>query len=211
MNTNTLAKKNIWMIKTPSHATIKHLKKIVFLICLIPILNLVRLGFQDDLSANPIEFVERSTGYWALFLLLTTLTLTPFRLITKTVWLVQFRRMLGLFMFFYACLHITTYVYLDYNFIWEDIYKDIIKHPYVIVGLLAFLLTIPLAVTSNNAMIKRLGKKWKTLHKSVYLIAILGVLHFWWLVKKDLTEPVIFATVLVSLFSIRLYYHCKTS
>lgn len=197
------------MFKTPSQARIKHYKKLVFLIALIPLIRLFWLGFNDGLTANPVEFVEHQTGYWTLFILLVTLSLTPIKLLTKTAWIIQFRRMLGLFMFFYACLHITTYLYLDYNFLWEEIIEDITKHPYIIVGLLAYLLSIPLAFTSTNAMIKRLGKKWKTLHKSVYLIAIFGVLHFWWLVKKDITEPVQFATVLVILFAIRLIYKRK--
>lgn len=199
------------MLKTPSQKQIKLYKKFVFLICLIPFIRLFWLGFNGDLEAqaNPIEFVEHSTGYWTLFVLLATLTLTPIRLITKMAWVVQFRRMLGLFMFFYSCLHLTTYLFLDYNFLWEDIIKDIIKHPYIIVGVIAFILTIPLAFTSTNKMIKRLGKKWKLLHKSIYLIAILGVLHFWWLVKKDITEPLIFAIILLVLFGVRFFHHQK--
>lgn len=197
------------MFKTPNQARIKLYKKIVFLILLMPFFRLFWLGFNEDLGANPIEFVEHSTGYWTLFILCATLSLTPIRLITQTAWIIQFRRMVGLFMFFYACLHLTTYLFLDYNFLWEDIIKDIIKHPYIIVGVAAFILTMPLAFTSTNKMIKRLGKKWKLLHKSIYLIAILGVLHFWWLIKKDITEPLIFALVIMVLFGIRFYYYKK--
>ena len=181
-------------------------KVAIWLFALLPLARLVWLGLHDDLSANPVEFVERSTGTWTLVFLLITLSMTPLRLLTGQVWQVQLRRMLGLWMFFYVCAHITTYVWLDYSFLWADIVKDIIKHPYVIVGFTAFVLTIPLAATSNSFMIKRLKTNWKKLHQLVYLIAILGVLHFWWLVKKDVTEPFYYAAVLVLLLGIRLYF-----
>lgn len=181
-------------------------KMAIWVCALLPLARLIWLGVHDDLSANPVEFIERSTGTWALVFLLITLSMTPIRLLTGQVWQIQLRRTLGLWMFFYACLHITTYVWLDYSFLWSDIVKDIIKHPYVIVGFTAFILTIPLAITSNNFMIKRLKKNWKKLHQMVYLIAILAILHFWWLVKKDVTEPFYYAAVLVILLSIRLYY-----
>jgi sulfoxide reductase heme-binding subunit YedZ len=192
--------------KSPNQSQIKHIKKIVFLICLIPLLRLVWLGVQDNLTANPIEFIERSTGYWTLLILLVTLSLTPLRLLTQVAWPIQLRRLLGLFMFFYVCLHMTTYLFLDYSFDWRDIQKDIIKHPYVLVGLTAFILSIPLALTSTNRMMRLLGKRWKSLHQVVYLIAILGVVHFWWLVKKDIREPLLFAVILILLLGCRLYY-----
>lgn len=190
----------------PNKRQISWIKTFVFALCLIPLIRLIWLGFQDDLSANPVEFVERSTGFWSLFILLSTLALTPIKLLTGRVWQIQLRRMLGLFMFFYACLHITAYVWLDYSFFWADIVKDIIKHPYVLVGFAAFVLTIPLAVTSNNAMVRRLRERWKQLHQLVYVIAILGVIHFWWLVKKDIREPLLYATILFVLLGIRIYY-----
>ena len=182
------------------------IKAAIWLLALLPLARLVWLGMHDDLSANPVEFVERSTGTWTLVFLLITLSMTPIRLLTGIVWQVQLRRMLGLWMFFYVCLHISTYVWLDYSFLWADIVKDIIKHPYVIVGFSAFLLTIPLAATSNSYMIKRLKTNWKKLHQLVYVIAILAILHFWWLVKKDVTEPFYYAAVLFFLLGIRLYY-----
>ena len=182
------------------------IKAAIWLLALLPLARLVWLGMHDDLSANPVEFVERSTGTWTLVFLLVTLSMTPIRLLTGIVWQVQLRRMLGLWMFFYVCLHISTYIWLDYSFLWGDIVKDIIKHPYVIVGFSAFLLTIPLAATSNSYMIKRLKTNWKKLHQLVYVIAILAILHFWWLVKKDVTEPFYYATVLFVLLGIRLYY-----
>lgn len=190
----------------PSKKQISWIKAFVFLLCLVPLTRLVWLGFQDGLSANPVEFIERSTGFWALFILLATLTLTPIRLITGRTWQIQLRRMLGLFMFFYACLHVTTYVWLDFSFVWTDITKDIIKHPRILVGFAAFVLTIPLAITSSNAMVRRLRERWKQLHQLVYFIAILGVVHFWWLVKKDIREPLLYASILVVLLAIRIYY-----
>ena len=185
------------------------IKGAIWLLALLPLARLVWLGFNDDLGANPVEFVERSTGLWALIILLVTLTVTPIRLITGRVWVIQLRRLTGLFMFFYACLHITTYVWLDFGFVWADIVKDIAKHPRILVGFGAFLLAIPLAVTSNTYMIKRLKSNWKKLHQAVYLLAILAVVHFLWLVKKDLTEPLYYAVALAILLGIRLYYKQK--
>lgn len=189
---------------------ILYAKAVIWILALLPFVRLVYLGFNDDLGANPIEFVEHSTGTWALVALLVTLAMTPIRLLTGQVWQIQLRRMLGLFMFFYACLHITTYVWLDFAFIWADITKDIVKHPRILVGFAAFILTIPLAATSNSYMIKRLKTNWKKLHQAVYLISILVVLHFLLLVKKDVTEPLYYAAVLVLLLGIRLYFKYKS-
>jgi len=197
--------------KVPSKKQIAGIKRMVFLLCLVPLFRLIYLAIADDLSANPIEFIERSTGFWTLFILLTTLSLSPIRLLTGRAWQLQFRRMLGLFMFFYACLHITTYIWLDYSFDWPDIVKDIAKHPYVLVGALAFVLTLPLALTSNNFMIRLLRERWKLLHQTVYFIAILGVVHFLWLVKKDLREPLFYMFILALLLGIRLYYKISSA
>lgn len=192
--------------RAPNKTQMRWIKVFVFALCLVPLVRLFWLGFHDDLSANPIEFVERSTGFWALFILLVTLALTPIRLITGRVWQIQMRRMLGLFMFFYACLHVSTYLWLDFSFDWSDITKDIAKHPRILVGFAAFVLAIPLAITSNKAMVRRLREHWKELHQLVYLIAILGVIHFWWLVKKDIREPLLYAIILFVLLGIRIYY-----
>jgi sulfoxide reductase heme-binding subunit YedZ len=194
---------------TPNRKQLGLIKAGLFLLALVPLARLLWLGMQDDLGANPIEFIERSTGTWALVILLVTLAFTPLRLLTGTAWPVQLRRMAGLFMFFYACLHITTYVWLDHWFDWQEIAKDIIKHPYVLVGFAAFVLSVPLALTSSNAMIKRLRQRWKTLHRLVYLVAIFAVLHFWWLVKKDITEPMLYALVLAMLLAIRLLFSLR--
>ena len=190
----------------PSKKQLSWIKIFVFSLCLIPVSRLFYLGLQDNLSANPIEFIERSTGFWTLLILLVTLSLTPIRLLAGIAWQIQLRRMLGLLMFFYASLHISIYLWLDYSFVWADISKDIIKHPRILVGFAAFVLTIPLAITSNNAMMKLLRQRWKRLHQLVYFIAILGVIHFWWLVKKDIREPLLFALILAALLGIRIYY-----
>ena len=187
-----------------------YIKIAVWLLALLPLARLIWLGFNDNLGANPVEFVEHSTGTWALVILLITLSMTPIRLLTGQVWQIQLRRVLGLFMFFYACLHIATYVWLDFAFIWEDIFKDIAKHPRILVGFAAFLLAIPLAVTSNSYMIKRLKTNWKKLHQAVYLIGIFAVVHFLLLVKKDLTEPLYYAVALAFLLGIRVYFKYRT-
>ena len=190
---------------------INFIKVAIWLLALIPLARLIWLGFNDDLGANPVEFVERSLGLWALIILLITLSLTPIRLITGQAWPIQLRRLIGLFMFFYACLHVTTYVWLDFGFVWADIVKDVAKHPRILVGFFAFMLAIPLAATSNSYMIKRLKTNWKKLHQAVYLSAILAVVHFLWLVKKDVTEPLYYAVALALLFAIRIYYKQKAS
>ena len=192
-----------------SKQNILYAKVVLWLLALLPFVRLVYLGFNDNLGANPIEFVEHSTGTWALVALLVTLAMTPIRLLTRQVWQIQLRRLLGLFMFFYACLHIITYVWLDFAFIWQDITKDIVKHPRILVGFAAFILTIPLAATSNSYMIKRLKTNWKKLHQSVYLIAIFVVLHYLLLVKKDVTEPLYYAVALFILLGIRVYFKYK--
>ncbi|OAI08596.1 hypothetical protein A1353_24835, partial [Methylomonas methanica] len=147
------------------------------------------------------------TGYWALTFLLITLAVTPLRRLLGWSWLMRLRRMLGLFAFFYAALHFSTYLVLDQFFDWDAIGKDIVKRPYITIGFSAFVLLIPLAMTSNDAMIRRLGgKRWKLLHSVIYLCAIAGVVHFYWLVKKDLTNPIIFAASLSLLLGMRFLF-----
>lgn len=189
-----------------SNLLIKNIKLLIFTLSLFPAFRLLYLGINDALGANPIEFVEKSTGTWALVFLMFTLSMTPLRQWLGLNAFSQLRRMLGLFMFFYACLHIVTYVWLDHWFDPNEISKDIIKHPYVLVGFLAFVMSIPLAVTSTKNMMKRLGGRWKVLHRLIYLIAVLAVLHFLWLVKKDHTEPLIYAGVFFLLVALRITY-----
>ena len=179
-------------------------KPLVFLACLIPLGRLVWFAFYGGLGANPIEFVTRSTGTWTLTFLLITLSVTPLRRITGRNELIRYRRMLGLFAFFYACLHFTTYIWWDQFFDWGAIVKDVIKRPFITVGFACFVLLIPLAATSTHAMQRRLKRRWQQLHRLVYLIAIGGVVHYWWLVKKDVTQPELYASVLALLLGFRL-------
>jgi len=179
-------------------------KALLFLACLIPLGRLIWLAFSDGLGANPIEFITRSTGTWTLVFLLLTLSITPLRRLTGRNALIRYRRMLGLFAFFYACLHFTTYIWLDQFFEWPAIVKDVIKRPFITMGFAAFVLLIPLAATSTQAMQRRLKRRWQQLHRLVYLIATCGVLHYWWLVKKDVTEPAWYALALALLLGFRL-------
>jgi sulfoxide reductase heme-binding subunit YedZ len=174
------------------------------LLCVLPLLRLLALGVSGGLGANPIEFITRSTGTWTLVGLLVTLSVTPLRRLTGRADLLRFRRMLGLFTFFYACLHFVTYIWLDQFFDPAAIARDIVKRPFITVGFTAFVLLIPLAATSTHAMMHRLGRRWQLLHRLVYPIAMLVVTHFLWLVKKDLTEPLIFGAVLALLLVLRL-------
>ena len=185
-------------------ALLRNPKAWVALLCLLPLLRLVGLGFSGELGANPIEFITRSTGTWTLVGLLVTLSVTPLRRLTGRADLVRYRRMLGLFAFFYACLHFVTYVWLDQFFDPAAIARDIVKRPFITVGFTAFVLLLPLAVTSTHAMMRRLGRRWQQLHRLIYVIALLGVIHFLWLVKKDLTEPLTFGAVLALLLALRL-------
>jgi len=181
-----------------------YIKRLIFIASLWPILSLGIDIFQNNLGANPVEFIERHFGKWTLIFLCLTLSMTPLRRITNISEWILYRRMLGLFVFFYASIHFLCYIGLDYQFAWEYIKNDIIKHRYVLVGFLAWLLLLPLAFTSSDKMIRRLKVNWKRLHRLIYVIAILGVLHFIWLVKKDLTEPLIFAVVVSILLILRL-------
>jgi sulfoxide reductase heme-binding subunit YedZ len=182
-------------------------KPLVFVACMVPLARLVMLGAADKLGANPVEFVTRSTGTWTLVMLCLTLAITPLRRITGWNALIRWRRMLGLFAFFYGCLHLTTYVWLDQFFDWLAIVADVIKRPFITAGFAAFLLMTPLAATSTNAMVRRLGRRWSELHRLVYAVAMLGVLHFWWhkSAKNDLGEPLAYAAVLALLLGWRVW------
>lgn len=189
---------------------IKREKIFILILAMVPLMRLLWLALMDGLGANPVEFVIRSLGTWTLVMLLLTLAMTPLRLLSGLTWPIRHRRMLGLFTFFYASLHLLAYAGLDQWFDWDAISKDIVKHPYVLVGFSAFLLLIPLAITSSNVMIKRLGRRWKTLHRAVYLIGVLGVVHYWWLVKKDIREPMLYAAILILLLGIRIVHQWRT-
>ena len=194
----------------PTPRALGRIKAALFALALLPLARLVAAAFTGGLGVNPIEFVTRSTGTWTLSLLLITLAVTPLRRVTGWNWLIRLRRMLGLFAFFYACLHFTTYVWLDQFFDPAAIVKDVVKRPFITVGFGAFLLLIPLAVTSTHAMVRRLGgKAWQRLHYLVYLIATLGVVHYWWLVKKDVTQPMLFAAALAVLLGYRVVHQLR--
>jgi sulfoxide reductase heme-binding subunit YedZ len=181
------------------------LKPLVFILCSIPAGQLAYQAWSGDLGANPIETITRFTGSWALIILIASLAVTPLRRITGWNELIKFRRMLGLFAFFYASLHFATYLGLDLFFDFRAIGKDIIKRPYITVGFIAFVVMVPLAITSTAGMIRRLGKRWQQLHRLVYLAAIAGVIHFYWLVKADISRPAQYGTVLAVFLGYRLY------
>jgi sulfoxide reductase heme-binding subunit YedZ len=182
------------------------LKPVVFSVCLLPLIWLGWLAFSNGLGANPIEAITRFLGDWALRLLLICLSVTPLVRFLGLSWLMRLRRMLGLFAFAYAVLHIFSYVGLDQFFAWRAIWIDILKRNYITVGMLTILLLLPLAVTSTNVMIKRLGgKNWKRLHRLIYPAAILAVFHFAMMVKIDLIEPMIYGAVLAILLLARVW------
>jgi sulfoxide reductase heme-binding subunit YedZ len=178
-------------------------KPILFLLCLMPFILLVLDTVNNNLGANPVEEMTHRTGEWALRFLLIALTITPLRKMTGANWLIKIRRMFGLYVFFYALMHFITYIWLDQNFDWMEILIDIPKRPFITVGFTAFVLLIPLALTSTNKMMRRLKKNWQRLHKLVYVIAMLGVLHFLWVVKADTLEPLVYAVILLGLFLFR--------
>jgi sulfoxide reductase heme-binding subunit YedZ len=180
------------------------LKIVVFLACLIPLGQLLYNAWAGDLTANPIEYITHFTGDWSLIFLLATLSVTPLRKILGWNEVIKLRRMLGLFAFFYVLLHFSTYMVLDHFFDFERIVKDVYKRPYVTAGFTAFVLLIPLAATSTAAMIRRLGKRWQQLHRLVYVAAIAGVVHFYWLVKADIRRPVQYGAILALLLGYRL-------
>jgi len=181
------------------------LKVVIHIACLIPLALLTWDFYKGQLGANPIEVITHSTGSWTLNFLLITLSVTPLRVITGQPWLIRFRRMVGLYAFFYACLHFTTYIWLDQFFDWMGITKDVAKRPFITVGFAAFLTLIPLALTSTKSAVRFLtGRRWQLLHRLVYFSAILGVIHYLWLVKADIRTPVIYGMILGALLLYRL-------
>ncbi|KWV16138.1 protein-methionine-sulfoxide reductase heme-binding subunit MsrQ [Xanthomonas translucens pv. translucens] len=184
-------------------------KGMVHVLALAP---LAYLGWQfwqvwqsgsDALGADPLAEIEHRTGLWALRLLLLTLAITPLRQLSGQSVLLRFRRMLGLYAFFYACVHLGVYLGLDLRGYWAQIFEDIVKRPYITVGFIAWLLLIPLAITSTQGWMRRLKRNWGKLHKAIYAIGVLAVLHFWWLVKSDIREPLLYAAILALLLGWR--------
>jgi sulfoxide reductase heme-binding subunit YedZ len=181
-------------------------KPLVFGASLLPLAWLCWLGWQAQLGANPVETLSHRTGDWSLRFLLLTLAVTPLRRLSGWNWLQKYRRMLGLFAFFYVCLHFSVYLIFDQFFDLAGIAEDVVKRPYITVGFAGWLLLIPLAATSTHGMMKRLGRNWQRLHRLVYLIGVLGVLHYLWLVKADLTEPLLYGGLLGVLLGYRLWW-----
>jgi sulfoxide reductase heme-binding subunit YedZ len=179
-------------------------KPLVFAACLLPLLYLTWDAWHGALGADPVAQLEHRSGDWALRLLLAALAITPLRRLTGWNKAIRFRRMLGLFAFFYVSVHLTIYLVVDLGGFWSQLLTEIAKRPYITVGFTAWLLLIPLALTSTNAMMRRMGRNWQRLHKLVYLIGLLGVLHFLWLVKADHREPAIYLGVLIVLMLLRL-------
>jgi len=183
-------------------------KPIVFLLCLAPAVLVVTDAFEitGRLGANPVEEILDRFGNWALRFIMITLAVTPLRRITGWNWLARFRRLFGLFTFFYALMHFLTWLILDQGLLVSAILEDIVERPFITVGFAALLLLIALAATSTNGMRRRLGRRWQTLHNASYLIGILGVWHYWWQVKKDIAEPLIYAVVLTALLGARIIW-----
>jgi len=181
-------------------------KAILFIVSLIPLAVLIVNTITDNLGSNPIEAIRLFTGDWTLYFLLITLAITPLRRMSGWNELIRYRRMLGLYAFFYASLHFLSYLILDQFFDWQEIWRDVLKRPYITIGTAAFVLLIPLAVTSTNNMMKRLGKNWQRLHSLIYVIGTLGILHYLWLVKADVRTPLLLGAVLVTLLVLRLPY-----
>ncbi len=184
-------------------------KVIVFLLGLTPFLLLVKAGIYDQLGANAIETLHFGFGDWALRFLCMGLALTPLKIVLRQSWPIRFRRMMGLFAFFYATLHLLVFIVLDLSLSWEAFKDEVPKSPYILMGLLTFLLLVPLALTSTKYMQKKLGRRWLKLHNLVYVAAATALIHYFWLVKADYTEPLFYAIVTGVLLAIRLYVYCR--
>ncbi len=196
------------MAFNPSARQASLIKAAIFVLALAPLARMVYLTLTGQL-VEPLEFITRGTGDWTLYFLCFTLAVTPLRRLLKWNWLIKLRRMLGLYMFFYGFLHFMTFLWFDHFFDVQEMWKDVLKRPFITVGFIAFVLLLPLAATSTNAMVKRLGgKRWQWLHRLVYVIAPLAILHFWWMKagKHNFTQPIIFGVILGSLLLMRIYW-----
>ena len=188
------------------------IKPVLFIACLLPLIWLLARAFEfgGSLGANPIEMIQDTLGQWGLRFLVITLAITPLRDWFNAPWLISLRRMLGLFAFTYVLLHFLTWLVLDQGLYWSGVLADIAKRPFITLGFLALVLLTPLAITSTNKMMRRLGKRWKTLHRLIYLIAILGVWHYYWQVKADVREPLIYAAIVAVLLGWRIWKSRRT-
>jgi sulfoxide reductase heme-binding subunit YedZ len=197
------------MAFNPTPKQFARLKAALFVLALLPFVRMVWLTVTGQL-VEPLEFITRGTGDWVLYFLCITLAVTPLRRLAGWNWLLRLRRMLGLYAFFYAFLHFMTFLWFDHFFDVAEMWKDVLKRPFITVGFTAFVLLIPLAATSTNGMIKRLGgKRWQWLHRLIYVIAPLGILHFWWMKagKHNFTQPIIFGLIVALLLGVRVYWN----
>jgi sulfoxide reductase heme-binding subunit YedZ len=190
---------------THSQLVRRVIKPVVFVAALGPLAWLVYHAFWGDLGANPIETITNTTGIWTLRLIVVTIAITPLRWLTKWNQIINLRRMIGLFAFFYGTLHFMIYFVLDRSLMFDGLWEDVVKRPYITMGFTGFVLMIPLALTSTKGWIRRLGgQRWNLLHKLVYITAILGVIHYWWKVKLDVTDPMFYAVIVAGLLGARV-------
>ncbi len=197
----------------PTAAQLAWLKRALFVLALLPLAQVVLAGVEGRLGANPIETITRASGDWTLYFLCLTLAVTPLRRLTGLNWLLKLRRMLGLFTFFYASLHFVCFIWFDHFFDLAEMAKDVVKRPFITVGFTAFLLLLPLALTSSDAMVRRLGRNWARLHRLVYLVAVLAILHFWWMRagKNNFAEPLLFGAIVALLLGLRLVFRWRAA
>jgi sulfoxide reductase heme-binding subunit YedZ len=190
----------------PDSKQFKIIKAGLFLLACLPFLRLFIFAYLDQLGANPLEAITRNTGDWTLYLLCITLSITPLRRLTGWTWLIALRRMMGLFTFFYASLHFLAFLWFDHFFDVQAMLLDVVKRPFIAMGFATFLLLLPLAITSTNSMMRKLGKRWKTLHQLIYLIIIMGLLHFWWMRagKQNFAQPLLITVIALVLLGSRL-------
>ena len=188
-----------------------YLKPTVFLICLLPLILVLSDLFEisGTLGANPIENIQDRFGIWGLRFIVILLMISPLKKITGIIWLIQFRRMIGLFAFFYVLMHFLVWLLLEQSLLMPAIIEDVTKRPFITIGFIALLILLILASTSTLKIRRLMGRKWDKLHQSVYLVSILGIWHFWWQVKKDITEPLIYAVIIFILLTYRLWYRYK--
>jgi methionine sulfoxide reductase heme-binding subunit len=190
----------------PDSKQFKIIKAGLFLLACLPFLRLIIFAYLDQLGANPLEAITRNTGDWTLYLLCITLSITPLRRLSGWTWLIALRRMMGLFTFFYASLHFLAFLWFDHFFDVQAMLLDVVKRPFIAMGFATFLLLLPLAITSTNSMMRKLGKRWKTLHQLIYLIIIMGLLHFWWMRagKQNFAQPLLISVIALVLLGSRL-------
>ena len=195
---------------TPAH--IRLVKLTLFLAFLLPLMRIILRGIEGNLGANPLEFITRATGDWTIYLLCLTLCITPLRRLSGWHWLQRLRRLCGLYVFFYAALHFLCFLWFDHFFDVEAISKDILKRPFIAIGFSAFVLLLPLAATSTNRIMRKLGRWWGKLHQVVYAVALLAVMHFWWMRsgKNNLLEPMIIAAVILTLLGARIVSYWRS-